>query len=137
MIAEWFRLRRDRKIARLEAVVEAYEQRIQHKNTLIRETELMRQEAVAELHVVKAQLDNTEDINKILVEENASLQQERDWLADAVRQMYAESEEANRKADESRSLDRENQRIWQENVALREALTRLDPERARWICGRK
>lgn len=137
MIAEWFRLRRDRKIARLEAVVEAYEQRIQHKNTLIRETELMRQEAVAELHVVKAQLDNTEDINKILVEENASLQQERDWLADAVRQMYAESEEANRKADESRSLDRENMRIWQENVALREALTRLDPERARWICGRK
>lgn len=137
MITEWLRMKKDRKVARLEAVVEAYEQRIQHKNTLIRETELMRQEAVAELHVVKAQLDNTEDINKILVEENASLQQERDWLADAVRQMYAESEEANRKADESRSLDRENMRIWQENVALREALTRLDPERARWICGRK
>lgn len=133
----WFAKRRETKVRRLEAVVEAYEKRLEHKNLLIKETEAMRQDAQAQINHMETLMENLEECNEALASENRRLAGERDWLQDVVRQMYVEMCQADKRAEEAETLDRDNQRIWQENVALREALCRLDPERARWICGRR
>ncbi|MBR4457613.1 MAG: hypothetical protein IKS31_01505 [Clostridia bacterium] len=119
-----------KQLARYEAVMEAYEERMRHKTDLINEQEKMLNDQAAMSQVI-------EECNTALANENGRMANEVDWMNESLSQLYAEWVQATHKAEEAEALERENFRLWQENVALRAALTEKDPDRAHWICGGK
>lgn len=117
-------------IRRQRELLSVYEERLKRKTELINEAEAMKLDA-------EARLDNVQECNDLLAWENKKISIEKDNLDDITAQLYAEWCNEGRVADRARELDRENERLWHENVILRAALARLDPEGARAICGGK
>lgn len=126
----WIRRRKENKVARMEALLEAYEERLQHKTTLINEQESM-------LLTAQQQIDNLEECVQALQRDQERMQAEMDWYEEACSQLHAEWQNGMKRWDEADELEKENYRLWQENVALRASLVKYNPAEACWICGGK